>query len=333
MYLNLDFLRVEIIILLVSLIYALYYFIGNIFSGFIKLKSIVGRKRVDSVEEIPKELKIKTDENEHAENYTKDSLSYEDKIIIADLLKKARVFIGSGDYERAKNYIVEWLSIDKFNTDLNLDLAKIYVNEKEFLKAEYIYKDLLLVHSDNILIMKKLWDLLANQEKYDLSLEIYKKAYDIDKDDLEVVNMLANLSYVIKDFIWAEIYLKEFLKEKPNDLENLLLLWNTYEKLGDYEDALESYKKALIMKPYENFEIKDKIHKLEIYLLEWKSKKIEVEVQNDFSHLKQEVEDYKQEKVLEEDDIKVEQEKLEIEQIIEEKFSQEIEEQEKSIKK
>jgi hypothetical protein len=37
-----------------------------------------------------------------------------------------------------------------------LDLAKIYVNEKEFLKAEYIYKDLLLVHNDNVLVMTKL---------------------------------------------------------------------------------------------------------------------------------------------------------------------------------
>jgi hypothetical protein len=36
--------------------------------------------------------------------------------------------------------------------------------------------------------------------------------------------MLANLSYAIKDYMSAEIYLKEFLKEKPKDLDNLILL-------------------------------------------------------------------------------------------------------------
>gem|GEM_PF-3217450 len=39
-------------------------------------------------------MKIKTDENEYAETYKKDDLSYENKININDLLKKARVNIG-----------------------------------------------------------------------------------------------------------------------------------------------------------------------------------------------------------------------------------------------
>gem|GEM_PF-2982537 len=43
--------------------------------------------------------------------------------------------------------------------------------------------------------------MLSNQEKYDLATEIYKKAYKIDKNDSEVINMLANLSYAIKDYI------------------------------------------------------------------------------------------------------------------------------------
>gem|GEM_PF-4333408 len=42
--------------------------------------------------------------------------------------------------------------------------------------------------------------------------------------------------------------------------------------MEDYTEALEVYKKALILKPYDNFDIKDKIHKLEIYLLDNKEK-------------------------------------------------------------
>jgi hypothetical protein len=61
----------------------------------------------------------------------------------------------------------------------------------------------------------------------------------------------------------------------------------------------------LILKPYENDDIKDKIHKLEIYLLDSE----EVGSNNSFN----------QQEILEK------QEKLEQEEILEEKFNKEIE--------
>jgi hypothetical protein len=39
---------------------------------------------------------------------------------------------------------------------LNLELANIYIEEEEYIKAEYIYKDLILIHSENVEILKKL---------------------------------------------------------------------------------------------------------------------------------------------------------------------------------
>jgi tetratricopeptide (TPR) repeat protein len=72
--------------------------------------------------------------------------------------------------------------------------------------------------------MKKLGDLLSQQEKYDMACEIYKKAYEINKNDLEVINMLANLSYAVKNYAHSEFLLKEYLREKPKDLDNIILL-------------------------------------------------------------------------------------------------------------
>ena len=43
--------------------------------------------------------------------------------------------------DTAKNLIVEWLSIDKYNRELNLELASIYEKEHNYINAEYIYKD------------------------------------------------------------------------------------------------------------------------------------------------------------------------------------------------
>jgi tetratricopeptide (TPR) repeat protein len=62
------------------------------------------------------------------------------------------------------------------------------------------------------------------QEKYDLAIEMYKKANEIKTEDLEVVNMLAHLYYYKKMFEESISCLKIFLKQNPRDTENLILL-------------------------------------------------------------------------------------------------------------
>jgi hypothetical protein len=46
--------------------------------------------------------------------------------------------------------------LDKYNVDLNMELANIYEKEKNYLNAEYIYKDLLEHLKVDFKIMKKL---------------------------------------------------------------------------------------------------------------------------------------------------------------------------------
>jgi hypothetical protein len=75
---------------------------------------------------------------------------------LQELLKKVQIHVSKREFDTAKNLIIEGLTIDKFHTDLNINLAKIYIEEEEYLKAEYIYKDLMLVHSGNTTILKKL---------------------------------------------------------------------------------------------------------------------------------------------------------------------------------
>jgi len=67
--------------------------------------------------------------------------------------------------------------------------------ERDYHKAEFIYKDLLLVHAEDFEILKKLSYVLTMQEKYDLAIEMYKKALELKQDDMEIINMLAHLYY------------------------------------------------------------------------------------------------------------------------------------------
>lgn len=188
-------------------------------------------------------------------------MSEDEKIRLSDLLKKIRLNISLWEYDIAKNLIVEWLTIDKFHIDINLELASIYILEKDYHKAEYIYKDLLLVHNDDFLTLKKLAYILALQEKYDLALEVYKKAFDINEEDLEVMNMLANLCYHKEFYIDAIEYLKKYLKNAPRDGEWLILLWASYRAIGEYDQSLFTYRKILEIQPY-NEAVKQEIEDL-----------------------------------------------------------------------
>ncbi len=62
---------------------------------------------------------------------------------VISILKRVKINISKWYIDTAKNLIVEWLSLDKYNRELNLELAIIYEKEHNYINAEYIYKDLL----------------------------------------------------------------------------------------------------------------------------------------------------------------------------------------------
>lgn len=245
--------RIEIILLCILFIYILYYI------WYISLKSSRSLRRALWVwnKKIKKDKKYsvkveKSDDSsvkEHSKN--KKKLTHSDKLKISELLKKVKINISKREFDIAKNLIIEWLTIDKFHTELNLELANIYIEEDEFLKAEYIYKDLILVHSENIMILKKLWYVLSIQEKYDLAIEMYKKAYKESKTDDEILNMLWQLTYYVWDNLWSIKYLKKYLKISPKNIENMQLLASAYEKTQNKNEALEIYKELWYLKPYD----------------------------------------------------------------------------------
>lgn len=266
---NFWLLRVEIITFLMFFSYIFYYLYSKFFGFFRWIYSIVWGSKIkkEKIKSEVNKVEIKEDRNLHFKTYAKQQsiIKDEDKIKISELLKRIKVNISKWEYDIAKNLVVEWLVIDKFNIELNIELASIYILEKDFLKAEYIYKDLLLVHTENFDILKKLAYILTMQEKYDLAIEMYKKAHDIQENDMEVVNMLASLYFYKKNYLESIDFLKIFLKENPRDTENLILLWASFKWIWKFQDAVNAYKRVLELQPY-NDEIKKEIEELKTLL-------------------------------------------------------------------
>lgn len=276
---SLILLQLEILALSIFLLYILYFFGDKIITFFKRLKLILSSPN-DVAGKVITKIELNEDQNLHANTYveSKNQITDEDKVKLIDLVKKIHINIAKADYDVAKGLIIEWLTIDKFNIDINLELASIYILEKDYKKAEYVYKDLLLVHTDNFDITKKLAYVLTIQENYDLAIEMYKKAHEIDINDLEIVNMLAHLYFYKNMHLESIENLKVFLKDNPKDVDNIVLMWACYKALWMLDEALEIYQKALEIQPY-NDNIKKEAQ--EIYDLLNANFKEETEILND----------------------------------------------------
>jgi len=293
MYYNALFLQIEFVIFFLSFWYILYRFMVKIVYITRKIRISSGKKPTETVAKI----QFSQEKNQHLTTYKtqKDIISSEERERVTNLHKQAEFNIEKGEYDLAKNLIVEWLTIDKFHIELNLQLAGIYLLEKNYTKAEYIYKDLLLVHEEDFDILTKLAYVLSLQEKYDLAIEMYKQANDIKENDIDVVNMLANLYYQKEKYIDAITYAKIFLRENPRHIDMLILLAAAYAHIEKLTDALNTYKKILDISPY-NQDVQKEVQKIEakLYKIE-KEFEAETQWQKDESEIENPQEDNQEE--------------------------------------
>jgi len=203
----------------------------------------------------------KSEEKKIALTEHKLKLSASDNKKIVEMLKRVQLNLSKWYLDTAKSIIVEWLAIDKNNKDLNLELAKLYESEKNYLKAEYIYKDLLLTIKSNFEVTKKLGLNLAMQQKYSESIEFFTQAHNKKKDDNGVIEYLVDLNYEIKNYKETLRYVTIFLIQFPRNIDKIMIKADCLEILWQMEDSLNMYKKALELQPYSSV-IRDKVSSL-----------------------------------------------------------------------
>jgi Tfp pilus assembly protein PilF len=265
------FLKIEIFIFISSFLYILYFLYEKILIIFWGLRKVIKpdeNKILKKIKEEKEKLEINKDEQKNKKNKKieqKEKLTWKDLKRISELLKRIKLNKAKWYFDKAKTLVVEWLAIDKSNKELNLELADIYEQENEYNKAEFIYKDLLWLYKNNFEILKKLGYNLALQWKYEESVEVYLNAYNKKKDDIEIVEFLADLTYQLKFYKKSLKFIKIFLKEHPRNSEKLKMKAFCLEALWEVSNAIDSYKKVLELQPY-NTQVQEKISFLEAHL-------------------------------------------------------------------
>lgn len=183
------------------------------------------------------------------------------KEAVTNLISIIRTKIARGEIADAQAKIVEWLSLDKHNRELNLLLAEIYENIDDYRRAEILYKDLVPLYEHDEEIYQRLGDNLTKQEKYENAYEIYTELLPFTHERERVMYSLAFVSYHTGKMDDVLEYGKQFLHNHPYDPDILWIVAQAEFAREEYTEALEHLKKLRQLSPY-NTEVIDQIDQI-----------------------------------------------------------------------
>jgi Flp pilus assembly protein TadD len=132
---------------------------------------------------------------------------------------------------------------------LLVNLGRAFYNTKEFSKAEKVLKE--AQNSTNI--DEQIFNLLGlinlNKDNYEVSIDYFKKALKIDKENYYVYNNLG-YTYILKEnYKEAKKYLNRAVSFNPEVSFIYNNLGIVYENLGNKTKALNNYRQALSINP------------------------------------------------------------------------------------
>lgn len=180
---------------------------------------------------------------------------------ITENIAIARTLLARNMFIEARSVIIEGLSLDKKNKDLNILLASLYERDRAYEKAEFIYKDIAESAPNDIEILTHLADVLAMQHKYKISYELYKKIREISGENEENMYALIHLAMELDETEDVYQYARSYIKQFPKNPEVLWIYSQAQLKLGKRREAIETLIKLKNLTPY-NQEILDLIQKL-----------------------------------------------------------------------
>ena len=188
-------------------------------------------------------------------------ISPEKREKLTEIVNTVKTLLARGHIIEARGMIVNGLAIQKEHRELNILLAWIYEKERDYIKSEYIYKDLARIYIDDTEILIHLGDSLAMQRKYDVSYEIYKKVLSLGWETEEILYTLSHLSAELSLPEETYEYSKSYIRQYPKNPEILWLFAQSQIALEKRREAIETLIKLKNLTPY-NQEILDLIQKL-----------------------------------------------------------------------
>lgn len=193
--------------------------------------------------------------------HKKKHLSPEKKEKVVEIINNVRTLIARWHIDDARTLIINGLSLEKDNRELNLLMANLYEREHAFEKAEFLLKELAEADPEDTEVLSHLATVLAMQRKFEVSYELYKKVLSLSGETEEVLYTLTHIAAELWMTEDISLYAKSYLKQYPKNPEILWLYSQSQISKADRKWAIETLIKLKNLTPY-NQEIVDLISKL-----------------------------------------------------------------------
>ena len=251
-FLQISWLGYEVPLMVWDGVLLLVYLIGHIVFFSVRIRRFFRVKKalVERVMESEKALESEPPAPEEDEEEQKIALKADEKQRILQCIQNAKMKMGRGEYVEARTLIIEGLSIDREHKDLNLLLGALYEVEKDYRKAELVYKDLLPLYDSDAEIYLKLGFVLSLQGKYEIAYEVYSGLLSLSEGHIEATEMLANICHKLGKIDESIEHARAFLRKYPLNAEMLYLLAVNYINVERRRDALETLEKLRSLDPY-----------------------------------------------------------------------------------
>ncbi|WP_448583637.1 tetratricopeptide repeat protein [Thermocrinis sp.] len=203
-----------------------------------------------------------------AEEYIKMNRLQDAKRVLEELARSAldnpypyymlaRIYLTEGLKEKAIEYLDKALQIRKTFEAGFVTLGDIYEKEKEFSKAENLYRDILKEDPENRVALERLANLYLITGRIEDAKEVYRKLIDYYQDigyKTQYIFLLLRAS----EFQEAEKLAKELYLENPKDLNVSFVYGIALESNKKKREALRVYEKILEENP-ENIRIMERM--------------------------------------------------------------------------
>lgn len=158
----------------------------------------------------------------------------------------SEVYVQLKDFDKAESTLLKATAVDASNENLRFRLATVYERAKAYDKAEAIFLELLQKNPKNAETLNYLGYMLADRGvKLDKALDYVKRAVQLDPNNGAYLDSLGWAYFKLNQLSLAEENLQRAVARLKNDPTIQEHLGDLYYKTGNLTKAEEAWQKAV----------------------------------------------------------------------------------------
>jgi tetratricopeptide (TPR) repeat protein len=162
----------------------------------------------------------------------------------------------------AEKWFIKVLSFDPNHTEAINKLGVIYIQQKNYKRAEILFKKLFTITQKDATHYCNYGRCLYNQSRLAEAAEAYENAVKLDSTKSSRYTSVGQIYYELKDYAKALTFFSKALDLEPVNVKFLSLVAELSGLAGDNDRKQRSLRKILEIEPY-NEEAKKKLGELE----------------------------------------------------------------------